>query len=380
MKTDRPIRVLYLHNPYFMGGGEMSFLQLMAALDRSQCEPYFLSAPFQPFLDELAALGVPFEACKFPPIRPHRIGAIWRCVRAIRDAAKQWDVHVLHGNAPRANVLAGLAGLGRPVKVVYHVRNLLLEGDYIDLDYWSSRLSDAIICNSRTTQGRFVGRSPFKPRTFVVLNGVDLKTYRPDIDKRTCKGALGLPEETLVVGTVGRLHPTKGQDTFILAAHRLARERGDVHFVIAGEDISPGRSWEAHLRAMAESLGLADRVHFTGFRRDVPQVISAMDCFVLASDIDPIPRGTQEAMACGRPVVATLSGGNVELIEDGKTGYLVPVKDPEAMARRLLELLADTALRQSMGQAARVWAEVHFAREVHAQRVTECYETILAGA
>ncbi len=105
-----------------------------------------------------------------------------------------------------------------------------------------------------------------------------------------------------------------------------------------------------------------------------------MDCFVLASDVDPIPRGTQEAMACGRPVVATMSGGNVELIEDGKTGFLVPVKDPEAMAQRLLELLADPALRRSMGQAARVWAEAHFAREIHAQRVTECYEKLLAEA
>jgi glycosyltransferase involved in cell wall biosynthesis len=75
-----------------------------------------------------------------------------------------------------------------------------------------------------------------------------------------------------------------------------------------------------------------------------------------------------------------MSGGNAELIEDGKTGYLVPVRDPEAIAQRLLELLADPALRQSMGQAARVWAEAHFTREVHAQRVTECYETIRAEA
>lgn len=358
----------------------MSFLQLLAALDRSRCEPYFLSAPFQPFLDELAALDVPFETCEFPPLRPNRLGAVRRCIQAVQSAAKRWDVHVLHGNAPRVNVMAGLAGRGRPVKVVYHTRNLLVEGDYIDLDYWSSWLADAIICNSRNTQGRFKRRGPFHPKTFVVLNGVDLETFHPDMNREASHQILGLPEGTLVVGTVGRLHPIKGQDTFILAAHQVVKERGDVQFVIAGEDNSPGRSWEAHLRALVESLGLADRVHFTGFRRDVPQLISAMDCFVLASNVDAIPRGTQEAMACGRPVVATMSGGNAELIEDGKTGYLVPVRDPEAIAQRLLELLADPALRQSMGQAARAWAEAHFAREVHAQRVTECYETIRAEA
>lgn len=379
MNMPRPIRILYLHNPYFMGGGEMSFLNLLAALDRSRFEPYFLSAPFKPFLDELASLEVPFDTCEFPPLRPNRLGAVGRSIRAIREAAEGWDVHLLHGNAPRANLLAGLAARGRSLKVVYHTRNLLLEGDYIDLDYWSSRLADAIICNSRTTESRFRHRWPFRPRTFVIFNGVDLETFRPGLDKSSCRESVGLPEGSLVVGTVGRLHPTKGQDTFIRAAHRVVQHREDVHFVIAGEDISAGRTWEAHLKALAQSLGLAERVHFTGFRRDVPRVMGAMDCFVLASDVDPIPRGTQEAMACGLPVVATLSGGNVELIEEGETGYLVPVKDADAMARRLMELLADSSLRDKVGLAARKWAETHFSRQVHAQKVTECYEALLAG-
>lgn len=379
MNTKRPIRVLYLHNPYFMGGGEMSFLQLIGAIDRTRCDPYFLSGPYQPFLDELGALDVPVETCEFPPIRPHRLGAVRRCLSVIRSAVHRWGVDLLHGNAPRVNVLAGLASRGFPVKVVYHARNLLLESDWVDLDYWSSWMADAIICNSRATQERFRRRGPFRPRSTVVLNGVDLNAFHPGIERRAFREALGLPEGVLVVGTVGRLHPTKGQDTFLLAAHQIVRERNDVHFLIAGEDISPNRSWEARLRTLTRDLGLEDRVHFTGFRRDIPQVMAAMDCFVLASIVDPIPRGTQEAMACGLPVVATLSGGNVELIEDGTTGYLVPTQDPEAMAQRLLELLADPNLRAAIGRAGRAWAEAHFGADTHAQRVLSCYEAILTG-
>lgn len=380
MNTQRPIRVLYLHNPHFMGGGEMSLLRLIEALDRSQCEPYVLSAPYQPFLDELAALDVPVEVCEFPSLRPHRLGAIRRCLDAIRSAAQRWDVGLLHGNASRVNVFAGLARRGRPVKVVYHARNLLLEGDWIDLDYWSSWMADAIICNSQATQERFHRRGPFTPRTFVVPNGVDLDIYQPGLQPETIREDLGLPAGVLVVGTVGHLHPTKGQDTFILAAHRIVRDRKDVHFLIVGEDTTPHHPWEAHLRALTRELHLEDRVHFLGFRRDVPQVLAAMDCFVLASIREPSGRVTQEAMACGRPVVATRSGGTVELVQDEKTGYLVPPKNPETMAHRMLELLADSALRTTMGQAARAWAEAHFGIDGHAQRVTTCYEAILSGA
>jgi glycosyltransferase involved in cell wall biosynthesis len=378
MNTQRPIRVLYLHNPHFMGGGEMSLLQLIGALDRSQCEPYVLSAPYQPFLDELASLDVPVEVCEFPPLRPHRLGAARRCLDAIRSAAQRWDVDLLHGNAPRVNLMAGLASRGRPVKAVYHVRNLLLEGDWIDLDYWSSWMADAIICNSQATHERFHRRGPFTPRTFVVPNGVDLDVYHPDLNPETIRETLGLPERALVVGTVGRLHPTKGQDTFILAAHRIVRDRNDVHFLLVGEDTTPHRSCEAHLKALSKQLGLEDRVYFMGFRSDVPQVLAAMDCFVLASIREPSGRVTQEAMACGRPVVATRSGGTVELVQDEKTGYLVPPKNPETMAQRMLELLADSALRTTMGQAARAWAEAHFGIDVHAQGVLRSYESILS--
>ncbi len=379
MNNKRPIRVLYLHNPYFMGGGEMSFLQLIGAIDRTRCEPYFLSAPYPPFLNEIEALEVPLKVCEFPPLRPQQAWAILRCLRAIRSAVHKWDVDLLHGNSTRVNLLAGLASLGLPVKVVYHVRNLLLEGDWIDLDYWSSWMSDGIICNSRTTQARFRRRGPLSPRTFVVLNGVDLNTFHPGLSQGACRESLGLPEGVLVVGTVGRLHPIKGHDTFLFAAHRIVRERKDVHFLIVGEDISPNRSWEARLRTLTRDLGLEERVHFTGFRRDIPQVMAAIDCFVLPSTFDAFPRGTLEAMACGLPVVATRSGGNVELIEDGTTGYLVPTQDPEAMALRLLELLADPNLRAAIGRAGRAWAEVHLGADTHAQRVLSCYEAILTG-
>ena len=379
MNSKRPIRVLYLHNPYFIGGGEMSLIQLLGALDRSRCKPYFLSAPYQPFLDELAALDVPVALSEFPPIRPQRIGVIHRCLSAIRSAVHKWDVDILHGNAPRVNVLAGLASRGFPVKVVYHARNLLLESDWIDLDYWFSWVSDGIICNSHAIQERFRRWGPFRPRSTVVLNGVDLNAFHPGIERRACRESLGLPEGVLVVGTVGRLHPIKGHDTFLFAAHRIVRERKGVHFLIVGEDISPNRSWEARLRTLTRDLGLEERVHFTGFRRDIPQVMAAIDCFVLPSTFDAFPRGTLEAMACGLPVVATRSGGNVELIEDGTTGYLVPTQDPEAMALRLLELLADPNLRAAIGRAGRAWAEVHLGADTHAQRVLSCYEAILTG-
>jgi glycosyltransferase involved in cell wall biosynthesis len=379
MITNRPTRVLYLHNPYFMGGGEMSLLQLMRALDRSRCEPYFLSAPFKPFLSELAALDVPVEVCEFPPIRPQRLWAIRRCVQTIRNKAEAWGADIFHGNGPRVNFLAGLAGIGHPLKVVYHARSLLEKGDWIDVDYWFSSMASAIICNSKAAEERFRRVAPFKPRTYVVLNGVDLEAFHPTLNQRACKEILSLPEESLVVGIVGRLHPLKGQDTFIQAAHRVVREIADAHFLIVGEDVSPERSWEAHLRAMADSLGLSKRVHFTGFLSEMPQVMAAIDCLALASDFEACPRTVLESMACGRAVVATRCGGTAEQVVEGETGYLVPRRDPEAMARRLLEILGDPSLRNRMGRAARSRAESHFGIDIHARRIAECYGEVLSG-
>jgi L-malate glycosyltransferase len=147
---------------------------------------------------------------------------------------------------------------------------------------------------------------------------------------------------------LARLEPQKLPEIFLEAAARLAPRWPALSFLVVG-----GGSLEPDLPRRAAALGLAGRVVFTGPRRDVARLLGAADVSVMCSRKEGMSNTVMESMAAGKPVVATPVGGNPELIEDGRTGFLVPVGDADALAARVERLLADAALAKAMGLAAR---------------------------
>jgi L-malate glycosyltransferase len=148
--------------------------------------------------------------------------------------------------------------------------------------------------------------------------------------------------------TVANLRREKSHETLIAAAERLAREYPDVRFQLVG-----GGPRRADLEAFAAARGVATHVEFLGHREDVPALLAEADAFVLPSRSEAFPNGAIEAMAAGLPVVASAVGGLLDLIEDGRTGRLVPPGDPEALAAALQTLIEDPAGAEAMGRAAR---------------------------
>lgn len=177
-----------------------------------------------------------------------------------------------------------------------------------------------------------------------------------------------------VLGTAARLVPIKGVSLLLRAFALLATDGGQVRLEIAGE----GPELES-LRRQSEALGVANRVDFLGWRNDLPDVIARWDAVVIPSLFEAFPVIGIEAMALGIPVVATAVGGLPELVENGKTGWLVAPGDADALAERLRQLLADGAARRAMGLAARERARRRFSAEAMVRALSGIYDELASG-
>jgi len=221
-------------------------------------------------------------------------------------------------------------------------------------------------------------------RISVVPNAVDVDRFHPSVDGSAVRRELGIPPSALVVGAVGRILPLKALEVFIEAAASLRPLLGDAVFLIVG-DVVTDRAHRAEalryrdgLRELRERLGLTRQVVFTGARRDLPAVMAALDLLVHPSREESFGRVVVEAMAAGKPVVASAVGGVPEIVEDGVTGYLVPPSDPAALAARICAL-ADPAVRRRMAQAARARAERSFALPAFEARLHAALSEALPG-
>ena len=213
-----------------------------------------------------------------------------------------------------------------------------------------------------------------------ICNGVDTARFRPASDMRPAlRGSpFGAPDEVLI-GTVGRLQAVKDQTNLVRAFAHLVGLRApgtdSLRLVIAGD--GPLRSEiEAEIRA----AGVGDRVWLAGGRTDVPDVMRSLDIFALPSLAEGISNTLLEAMASGLPVVATAVGGNPELVQQGRTGTLIPKTDYVALADALAPYVSDIALRRRHGEAGRKRVEAEFSLDVMVDRYATLYRNLIDAA
>jgi len=217
-------------------------------------------------------------------------------------------------------------------------------------------------------------------RLTLVPCGVDARKFRP-VDRSKARERLGLPDERTIV-YVGRLVPRKGVDTLV-EAFALLPDHLDARLVIVGGEpgveISPETD---RLSALAGKLKVRERVNFTGSRPqgELRRYYGASDVAVTVPHYEPFGMTPLEAMACATPVVGSRVGGIKTSVADGKTGYLVPPKDPEALAGRLLRLLSDESLRDHLGRAARRRIKEHYTWERVARLAAAAFSEVAAGA
>ncbi len=208
-----------------------------------------------------------------------------------------------------------------------------------------------------------------------VVNGIDLRVGSPGADERLeARARLGLPDDALVVGSVGELSAVKNIDLMLAAAAMARQWLPSLRVLLVGDG-----AHRARLEERASAVGLRDTV-FAGVRRDVPALLPAFDIYICSSDYEGISLAILEAMARGRAVIATAVGGNPELIRDEFTGVLVPKGDEARLAEAIVRLGGDPAWRERLGRAAqeRVCAHHGIARMVNAY--VDLYDAVIAGS
>jgi glycosyltransferase involved in cell wall biosynthesis len=242
-----------------------------------------------------------------------------------------------------------------------------------------ARMVTLYVANSEATKQNLVELGVAPARIRVIYPPVDLERFNPAVDAGRQRAELGVGAGDPCFGIFGTLLEWKGHHVFLKAARRVLDEVPGARAFVIGEAPERGQAYRDALHRLAAELGIADRVVFTGFREDVPELMQLLRVVVHASVTpEPFGRVIAEAMAMGRAVVATRAGGPLEIIEDGSSGYLVPVDEPEAMAARITRLLTDPAHADRIGRRARQVVEARFSAEAHARLVEAVYAEVLA--
>ncbi|HYV68331.1 MAG TPA: glycosyltransferase [Myxococcales bacterium] len=363
------IRVLHLVQRFYVGGAERQFIE------RLRVHP----EGFEPVVGCLEVSGgnlADFRALGLG--EPHLFplhGSLLRAntgIQVVRIARliRRLRVRIVHGTDFVTNFLGLLAArLSGARMVVSRVDLGHARAGFGRLRRRVERLvsarADVVCANAGAVARLCIAEEGCSPdRVVVVRNGIDLGRF----DAQAALAPDGpLPQGGPIVAVVANLWPVKDHQTLLAAADQVRRWVPDVRFALVGD----GPEREPLLRRISE-LGLGGAAHLIGTRYDVPAILARSSAFCLPSRSEGLSNAIMEAMAAGLPVVATDAGGNSELVQHGATGFVVPVGDADAVARRLVELLSDAELARKMGRRGRALAE----RELSLERKRAGYHDL----
>jgi glycosyltransferase involved in cell wall biosynthesis len=316
------------------------------------------------------------EGLELIPLAPKTemdLNAAWRLSRLI----KQLNPDVLHAHDPHGVAMAALAlsmstQLAKPPlvaarRVDFHMKNNALSR-------WKYRQVDCFICASDAIRRMVVADGVPPARAVTVYEGIDLG-HVDAAPPANLHAELWLPHQAPIVGNVAALVPHKGQRHLIEAAAMVVTKVPDARFVIAGEgELRPA------LERQIKDHRLEKHVFLTGFRPDILSIHKGFDIFVMSSVTEGLGTSLLDAMACGKPIVATTAGGMPEVVVDGRTGLLVPPRDHEAMADAIVRLLRDASTREEMAAAGLARVRARFSAERMVQDTLEVYRRVAMHA
>jgi glycosyltransferase involved in cell wall biosynthesis len=289
---------------------------------------------------------------------------------------------IVHTHTAKAGALGRLAAWIARVPVVVHTyhghvfRNYFSPGKtrfFVAVERWLARRTDRLLSVSPQVRRDLLDLGIGTPeRSAVVPLGLELEPFLNGGAWGGLRRELGIEPAAPVVAIVARLVLIKAHEVFLEAASIVSRRRPDARFVVVGDG-----ERRAELEALAERLGLGGAVHFLGWRRDLPAIYRDVDVVALTSRNEGSPVSLIEAMAGGRPVVATGVGGVPDLVEHGVNGYLVEPDQPAALAEALLALLSDPGRREALGVAGRKRAYPAFAADRLLRDIDELYAALL---
>jgi glycosyltransferase involved in cell wall biosynthesis len=368
------IRVVYLAHTFAVGGAEEMVLNLVRHLP-PRFEPMVCCiSEAGPIGAEIARTGTPLSVLGLTPglRHPWHLAGIRRYLREVQPA-------IVHTFLLTASLYGRLAAMLEHVPIVIGTEVNIYErkrSHHILAERLLMNRTDRVIVSARSVREFYVRQIHADPAKIdVIYNAVGWGMLQPSElpgTRASMRASLGLGADVKLAGVIARLTEQKGHRFLFeaLAAPALA----DVHLLVVGDG-----DLRNSLRAEAARLGVVSRVHFLGARRDLGDLLAAIDVFAMPSLWEGLPLSLILAMGAGLPVVATAVAGIPEVVAPGETGWLVPPGDAPALVRALSEVFGDRDRAASIGRAAREWVRPRFGVDEYINAVTGLYDRLLTA-
>ena len=368
--TRRRTRVVYMAHAFMVGGAEEMVLNLVRHLP-DRFEPIVCCIhEAGPIGEEIRKTGVPFHVFGLDPgmRRPWHVLGIARQLRSLQPEIVHTFLLTASLYGRLGAIIAGVPiVIGTEVNIYEHkqphhalAERLLIRG------------TDRVVVSAESVRDFYVRQVHAAPaKVDVIYNAVDWSQLQTTASREAMRSSLGVPAAAPLGGIIARLTEQKAH-RHLFDAMASTPELGSLHLLVVGDG-----DLREELRRQVEQLGLSSRVYFLGARRDLGNLLGAIDVFVMPSLWEGLPLSMVLAMGAGLPVVATRVAGIPEVVQDGVTGILVAPADVPALGSALARLVADPALRQTMGAAASAFVRPRFGVETYVAAVTDLYDRLL---
>lgn len=364
------MKILQISSAQSLGGGERHLADLANGLAGLGHDVSVALRPNSPLIQELDR--VPREKITTLPLR-NALDA--PSARSLATLVRKNRIQIVHAHMARDYPLAAYAARSNPGSRLIVTRHVLFPLNALHRITLAKAARIIAVSEAVASQLR-AGAIVHPAKISVVLNGIDTARFasaRLEFDRSQFLDSWKLPDESLLIGTVGELTPLKGQEEFLNAATQVVKQYPTARFIIAGIDHSKGSKHRAGLERLIEELNLTEHVRLVGWLEDLALLYCALDVFVSASHTESFGLALAEAMASSTAVVATETEGALELIQPGETGLLAPIGDVGRLAEAILMLLENRDSRARMGKAAQETAAVRFTVERMIAETEEIY-------
>jgi glycosyltransferase involved in cell wall biosynthesis len=397
MQSDARKTVVFVECAAAMGGVQYSTLYLVRNLDPREWRPIVVCPEEGDLTKACRDSGIEVHVLSQPRLwsTSVRVGS----VRLPNPAAWVWDACLIGRTAKRlrrfllqcsadlvvtkglsSHFLGSIAARKPGTPCVWHVQDFISErtfGIYRRAFGWAARfLPEQIIVDGQSIAEQLP--QSLRPRITVILNGVDTKVFRPGLDGASVRQELGIPNDDLVIGNLGRITPWKGQHHLIEAFATIAGDHPNVTLLLIGSPVFDNDTYQRRLLKTVADLGLEGRVKLPGYRHDTANVLAAMDIFAFTSvEKDTSPLALLSAMSSGLPIVSFDIAGAREVMADDDQFLLVPVADVARLGSALASVVDNENLRGSLAVAARKQAISEFDVEIYRDRIEQVFRKVL---
>ncbi|MSR91195.1 glycosyltransferase family 4 protein [Inconstantimicrobium porci] len=382
------INILYLNVGAELYGADVILLEILKNIDKSKFKPYVILPNDGPLVKELEKQNIEVKIIRYPILRRKYFN-----IKGIIEYTSQFlksskillkfcvdnNIDLIHSNT--SAVLEGAYIYKKlRIKHIWHVHEMISKPKIFCkvMNVLLFRRCDEILTVSNAVKTHLLKGTKNDPSKIKVIhNGIDLKVFSKQNDTNYLKKEFNIKNEC-IIGFVGRINAIKGQEEFVMAAENVFKNTKNTKAIIVGSAFE-GQEWRVEeLLKKINNSRYKDRFIFTGYRNDAPNIQNLIDVFVLPSiEYDSFPTVVLEAMACSKPVVAYRCGGVVEMINNGKSGFVVEQNDLKSLSECIEKLVNDEELRKKMGNRGRRIMQEKFSVNGYISRIEKLYLNIM---